>query len=110
MRNALRVLLLGVVAGSALALASVAQAHGIESGEGVVPGEPEGTDQSKHPADPTDACPEAADPIELDSGGVYLLPEHLTTPDLVIPVRGHTIDLRRSYRQHYAYSGPLGTG
>ena len=57
-----------------------------------------------------DRCPPATDPVELDSGGFYMTPDLLTSPDLVIPVRGHTIDLRRNYRQHYAYNGPLGVG
>jgi RHS repeat-associated protein len=56
-------------------------------------------------------CPaEGGDPIYLDTGEFAVRPGDLTTPDLVIPVRGHTIDLRRSYRSGYAYPGVLGYG
>ncbi len=57
-----------------------------------------------------DVPPEGGDPIYLDTGEFAILPRDLTTPDLVIPVRGHTIDLRRTYRSGYAYPGVLGFG
>jgi YD repeat-containing protein len=62
---------------------------------------------------PLDRCDDparAARPIYLDTGEFALLPYELSTPEPVIPVRGFTLDLRRSYRSGYAYHGVLGYG
>jgi YD repeat-containing protein len=53
---------------------------------------------------------QAGRPIYLDTGEFALLPYELSTPEPVIPVRGFTLDLRRSYRSGYAYHGVLGYG
>jgi len=69
------------------------------------------------PQDPSNECgcpdapPTSGEPVLVDTGEFAIFPgDDLTTPDLVIPVRGHTIDLRRTYRSGYAYHGPLGNG
>jgi RHS repeat-associated protein len=62
------------------------------------------------PLSPCDGPPEEGRPVYLDTGELALLPYELTTPDPVIPVRGFTLDLRRTYRSGYAYPGVLGFG
>jgi len=111
MRHALRLTTVLALLAGALGVAPLAHAHGSDYGGGVGPETPDDDEPEKNPCDdPESPNKKRFDPVELDSGGVYLLPEDLTSPDLVVPVRGHTIDLRRSYRQHYAYHGALGVG
>jgi RHS repeat-associated protein len=92
-------------------LASASRADDVQYHGGVAPAQPASRNQrTPSPKNPGGDCPRPTDPVELDSGGFFITPQDLTTPDLVVPVRGHTIDLRRSYSYHYAYNGPLGIG